>query len=252
MQRPRSVAFRYFRVMRRTRIAIALLLTIGSCGSPAHVRTTLPENVAADPRGLVGIIAPAPTTALPAALRALGVPYRLIPPADIDERQLEGLSLVVVDERAIDELAVAQALPRLFDDTRTAGRPLLILTQSNERGVEALRANAAPFEPRPVAHGVELAAPRGVHRALVAPNVLRGDDIAIFSDRTTQLVRGRNARALLAGNLDRPDSSAALVRVTYGKGAVYYVSFELTAGAADGQPAEQRLLANLVSLGPGD
>jgi hypothetical protein len=234
------------------RSPILLLLLAAACGGSSVQRTTLPENVGADPRGLVGIIAPAPTTALPTALRALGVPYRLLAASQLDGPMLDGLSLVVIDEGALDDLAVAQALPRLLDDTRTSRQSLVILAQSNERGIEVLRRNAAPFEPRPITHGVSLASPPPAHRTVRTPNVIRGADLAALSERTTQFARGRNARAIIAGNLERPDSSAALLRVVYGKGAIYYAAFALTAAAADGQPAEQRMLANLVSLGPGD
>lgn len=229
-----------------------LCCLLAACGGTTSGTSALPENIAAEPRGLVGIVTAAPTTSLPTALRALGVPYRSLPLADLDDAQLEGLALVVIDELALDDPAMMQSIPRMLDNTRTGGPPLLILMQSNERGTDVLRRNAAPFEARAITHGVDLVAPRSAHRALTTPNPIGPADLETYSDRTAQLARGRSVRAIIAGNLDRPDSSAAVLRAVYGKGAIYYVAFPLAARAAEGYPGDQRLLANLLSLGAGD
>ena len=126
------------------------------------------------------------------------------------------------------------------------------IVQTTERGAEVLRHNAVPFEIRAVGHGVDLVTPQPGYRALVAPNAIGRDDLEAYSERTAQFARGRSARAIIAGNLDRPDSSAALLRAIYGKGTIFYVAFPIAAGAAEGSPADQRLLANLLSLGAGD
>jgi hypothetical protein len=228
---------------------IPLLLLAAACGTSRPAPSALPENIAADPRGAVGIIAPSPTSTLPTALRALGVPFRRLAHDDFEESMLDGLSLVVLDEGAVDDPAVPLALPRLFDRSRTAGLSLVVLAQTDETGRETLRRNLAPFEPRRVSHGIELVAPQRGHRLLVSPNTINADDLEQYAERTHQLARGKGGRAILAGNLDRPDSSAALLRVPYGKGTVLYVAFPLAARAAEGYAAEQRLLANLLSVG---
>jgi hypothetical protein len=231
--------------------AISLVIVLAACGG-GTTASSLPENIAVDPRGMVGLIAPAPLTPLPTALRALGVPFRQLPSADLDDSHLDGLSLVVIDEGALDDPAVPDALPRLFDHARTAGLTVIMLSQSAEKGLAIMRRNSAPFEPRPITHGVDLVTPQRDHRLLRSPNVIQSIDIDGYSDRTNQFARGRGGRAILAGNIDRPDSAAALLRVPYGKGSMWYVAFPIVARAAEGFAGEQRMLANLLSIGAGD
>jgi hypothetical protein len=225
-----------------------LIVTLAACGGATRSSSpTLPENIAVAPRGPIGIFAPSPTSALPTALRALGVQYRRLGFDDLDEAQLDGIGLVILDEGSFDDPAVSAALPRLFDHARTAGLVVVILAQSPEIGRDVMKANAGPIEPRTITHGVDLVAPHRDDRLLSAPNAIGRDDIEAYSDRTSQFARGRNGRAVLAGNLDRPDSSAALLGVAYGKGSMWYVAFPFVARAAEGYAADQRLLANLVS-----
>ena len=242
----------YLPAMRST-VFILLTVLLAACGSGRPAPSLLPENIAAEPRGMLGIVATSPTTSLPTALRALGVPYRTLPIVDLDDRQFEGLSMIVFDEGSLDDPKLADALPRLFDHARTTSTPLLMLAQTHDKGRETLRMNAAPIEPRAVGYSVDLVAPQSNHRVLITPNRIDADDLEVLSESVSQLARGRSGgRAILAGNLERPDSSAALLRVPYGKGSIWYVAFPLAAPAASGLGAGQRMLANLVSLGIGD
>jgi hypothetical protein len=95
---------------------------------------------------------------------------------------------------------------------------------------------------------VELAAPFRSHRALSIPNTVNKADLDSFSVRTTQLAFGTaSAKAILAANLQRPDSSAALLLEPNGRGSLWYCSFPIAERAAAGYEAEQKLLANLIS-----
>lgn len=231
----------------RLRILFCLLI-LCSCATPHELPPLLPENVAAEPRGIVGIIAAAPTSHLAIALRAIGVPHRTLAAAGLDDAHLSGLSLVLVDENAMAQSDVPLALPRIFDHARTMGIPVVVFAQNPETTADAVRTSAAPFHPRLVGYDVSLVASKPGHRVLNNPNVIGTDDLEAFSIGTRQLARGRNAVAILSGNADRPDSSAGLLRTAYGKGSVWYVAFEIIRAAADGHPSAQRLLANIASL----
>ncbi|MBC8144025.1 MAG: hypothetical protein H7X80_00490 [bacterium] len=234
--------------MRLRGTTILTFLLFVSCGVPAVVPPSYPENILAEPRGTVGVIEVPPSTMLSTALRAIGVPHRVLKYAELDDVQLDGLALVMIDEGAFDDEIMPRALPRLLDRTRTSAVPLFILMQSPMRTSEIMRSNAAPIEPRMVEYDVSLVATQRDHRSLSWPNAIQPNDLAEFSERTVQFARARNGRAIIAGNSDLPDSSAALLRVPYGKGALWYVSFPFIDRAAEGYAADQRMLANLISV----
>jgi hypothetical protein len=238
--------------MQHVRRLIVTLVLLASCSSPQAIPPGLPENILAEPLLSVGIVAPSPASQLATALRALGIQHRQLPHLDITDADLDGISCVIVDELALDVELVPRSLPRLYDHARASGRALIILMQSPEKGLEALRTSAGPIEARPVGYDVTLVVPQQVHRVLMWPNAISTDDVASYSGRTRQLARGKNGRAVLAGNYDRPDSSAAILRSQYNKGSVWYVAFPFIDRAADGHAAEQRLLGNLMSIGLGD
>ena len=106
--------------------------------------------------------------------------------------------------------------------------------------------------PREPGYTLTIGAPEPRHPVLVRPNIVTPGDIDSLSQRARRLVRGsRNARAILAGNLQRPDSSAAILRDPTGAGAIWYVAFPVARRAAAGYEAEQKLLANLLSFREG-
>lgn len=228
--------------------ALITALFLCSCGATGTIPPALPENIGAEPRGTIGIIAVPPSRELSTALRAIGVPHTKLPIGYLDDAQLDGLTMVILDEGALDDPVVPQALPRLYDHARTMGLTLFILAQQPERAAEVMRSSAGPIEPRAVDYDVTLVAPQRDHRSLGWPNAILQNDLEEFAERTMQFARGRNGRAILAGNVDRPDSSAAILRVPYGKGAIWYVAFPFVDFAADGHPADQRMLGNLVSV----
>ena len=91
--------------MRLELLTMLAAVALCSCGSTGVLPPTYPENIGAEPRGTVGVVAPATSTTLSTALRALGVPHRVFPNGEINESQLDGLALVVIDESAFDDLA---------------------------------------------------------------------------------------------------------------------------------------------------
>src|SRR5687767_9299231 len=138
--------------------SILAVVLLYSCSVQGVVPPSYPENILAEPRGTVGIIQLPPSTMLSTALRAIGVPYRILPIGELDDSHVDGLVLVMIDEGAFDDENVPRALPRLLDKARTSALPLFILSQTSERTGEIMRANAAPIEPRTVEYDVTLVA----------------------------------------------------------------------------------------------
>lgn len=234
---------------RRTSIAAllcALLLT--GCGSaPVRLPAVMPENVALHPIGRVGVVTLAEPASLSTSIRALGVPFRRVPVDSLRRHDLSDLSFVIVDERALDDPRVDAGIFALFEYARTGGR-LILLQQQPEAFIKLLPRTTETVLARPVEYAITLRTPMPEHPLLNRPNAITAGHLDSLSRGTRQLAQGSaNARAILAGNLDRPDSSAALLREPMGRGVVWYIAFPVATRAALGYEAEQKLLANLLS-----
>jgi hypothetical protein len=229
--------------------AATLLALLAGCGSTQHVSSpTLPSNVMAQPRGIVGIITAPESSALPTALRAIGVPFQRIAVTPLGRADLFTLPIVIIDEEAFEDDAVAKAYPLLLDHATKYGLTIVLLRQKSETLGKLMRRLPHAVVPRELSYTIALATPRKDDPVMRIPNTLTRANFDSLSRHTTQLVHGGpDARAIISANLDAPDSSAAMLWEPFKRGASWYLSFPMIARAAAGFEAEQKILANLVS-----
>jgi hypothetical protein len=230
---------------------LLLLILIGSgCGSTPTVTRVLPENIMAQPVGRVGVVALTDGSPLLTSLRALGIPYGRIPIDSLAHLERYDFPQVILDEELLEDERASKAYRLVVDRIRTG--PTLILLQQHPETLQKLTSTATTLVPRGVEYTITLVIPRTNHPVMTTPNLIRRADLDSLSPRTRQLVLGgKGARAVLAANLQSPESSAALQLEPAGKGAIWYVAMPVTARAAAGYEAEQKILANLLSFKPG-
>jgi hypothetical protein len=231
-------------------VAIALIaaitLNIG-CSSPPVIRHVLPENIMVHPPQVVGVVTLEAGSPIYTALRALGVPWHRIPIDSLVRIDRYGLPVVIMDENLLEDERVTGAYPVFLDHVRKGGITLLML-QQNPETMQKLFSRYSTTRPRQVEYTLHLVMPRPEHPAVTIPNRITQEDLDSLSLHVHQLAMSdKSGQALLSANLQAPDSSAALLLTPAGKGAVWYASFPFMERAAAGYPAEQRLLANLLS-----
>ncbi len=155
---------------------------------------------------------------------------------------------MIVDEEAFEDDAVAKAYPQVLDHAAKYGLTVIVLRQRSKTLGKLMPNLAHPVIARDVEYRIALATARRGDRVMNVPNSIDPDNFDSLSARTAQLVHGgADARAIISANLDAPDSSAAMLWEPFRRGATWYLSFPLTARAAAGFEAEQKILANLVS-----
>jgi len=228
-------------------MCVVMMLAASGCGSSPKVATaSLPANVMARPRGIVGVI-PAPENShLPEALRALGVPYRVLPIEGFTQHDLTHYSTIVVDEMALDNDAMTPVYGRIMREVRF-GRNVVILHQRAER-ISALSGPARKIVAREVDFTLRLVTIRGADPMLKSPNAITREDLDSLGRHANQIVAGgADARAILSSNTNDADKAAVLLWDRYEDGTIWYLSVPIVARAAAGHPSEQRLLANLLS-----
>ncbi len=225
-----------------------LALLAPGCGGKQPILRLLPENIMANPRGTVGVIAPFDRSELLVALRALGIPYTRITLADGARQDLTPYTVLMIDEDAMEYTEALQAYSRLLAHVSKNGATVIMLNQRTKTLQKAGAGTPLKLAPRDLEYTVVLAPPLLDDPIMRQPNQITRTNLDSLSRRTAQLVTGgEHARALLAANLQTPDASAALLWEKLGKGTVWYLAFPVAAHAAAGHEAEQKLLANLLS-----
>lgn len=221
---------------------------LGCGGSRPMPSRVLPENIVAHPRGTIGVIAPGERSSLPTALRALGIPYHQLGLKDFAKLDLTPYTVMMIDEEALELEEAPPAYSRMLEHVSKRGGTLVLLSQRTKTLQRIAPQVPLKIVSRDVEYRIDLSAPRHDDPIMRQPNLITPHNLDSLSGRTMQLVYGgREARALIAGNLDAPDSSATLLWEPLGKGAVWYLSVPITAYAAAGYEAEQKIIANLVS-----
>lgn len=230
--------------------ALLLLAFLASCGSPERpIFRGLPANVMAQPRGSIAVITlTGGTSSLTTSLRALGIPYRTIALAGVPQHDLASYHTLFYDENLLEADKELAAYGRVLDHVARRGGTLILLRQEPSLLRKATAKLPYKLYPREVDYRLVMAKPRREDPVVMAPNPITRANLDSMSMRVTQLVfGGTEARAVLATNLDAPDSSATLLWEPYERGAVWYISFPIADYAAAGREAEQKLIANLVS-----
>jgi hypothetical protein len=223
----------------------AITLNIG-CSSPPVITHVLPENIMVHPPHTVGVITLEAQSPIYTTLRALGVPWHRIPIDSLVRFDRYTLPIVIMDENLLEDERVAGAWPVFLDHIRK-GTTLLML-QQNPETMQKMASRYSTTRSRQVDYTLHLVMPRPEHPAVSIPNRLTQVDLDSLSLNAHQLAfSDKTALALVSANLQSPDSSAALLLTPAGRGAVWYASFPFMTRAAAGYPAEQKLLANLLS-----
>jgi hypothetical protein len=231
-------------------VALALIAVITlnpGCSSPPPVIThVLPENVMVHPPQTVGVITLEAQSPIYTALRALGVSWHRIPIDSLVRFDRYRLPIVIMEENLLEDERVAGAY-RVFLDHIRKGTTLLML-QQNPETMQKMASRYSTTKSRQVDYTLHLVMPRPEHPAVSTPNQLTQADMDSLSLDVHQLAfSDKYAFAMISANLQSPDSSAALLLTTAGQGAVWYATFPFMTRAAAGYPAEQKLLANLLS-----
>jgi hypothetical protein len=229
-------------------IALCIVLALASgCGSPPVITTVLPENVMAHPPHVVGVVSLDTASPIYTALRALGVRYHRVPIDSLTRYDRYRLPIVILDRELLEDERVAGAWQIFLDHIRKGGTTLMLLQQQPET-MRKLASRYSNVLPRPVAYSLSLVLPQPDHPVATTPNRILDEDLDSLSLYANQLALGdRQARAIISANLQSPDSSAAILLAPNGRGAVWYIGMPIMARAAAGYPAEQRLLANILS-----
>jgi hypothetical protein len=232
-------------------LCLTALLVLGpgcSASRPvAHRPPPLPENVLADPPRLVDILTPPGPSPLATALRALGIPFRRSIVHEDSALAMPQSPFAILDEEIMASEAGARMLPGLLRWTR-AGGTMVMLVQSPGVMAELRRRVPQDIIQREVSYTLQLHPAHEHEKILAEPNRITRSDLDSLAPGARQLALGNvDARAVIAGNTIHPDSSAALLVEPYGKGALWYLGFPVTARAAAGDPAGQKLLANIAS-----
>jgi|GEM_PF-2045274 len=231
-------------------LCIALLLTaVAGCGGARSIPPRVfPENIVAHPRGTIGVVAPGERPPLLTALRALGVPYHHLSLKDFAGLDLTPYVVMILDEGALEYDGAAPAYARMLEHTTRTGGTLIVLNQPTPALRQISTRLPLKLVPRDIDYRIDLALPRRDDPVTVQPNAITRGNLDSLARKTSQLVYGgRDARALIAANLDAPDSSAALLWEPVGKGTVWYLAVPVAGYAAAGYEAEQKVVANLVS-----
>ncbi|MDB5035770.1 MAG: hypothetical protein JWQ98_3011 [Chlorobi bacterium] len=229
--------------------AVTLLMALATgCGGTKQITTSgLASNVMAQPRGTIGILTAAAPSELPLALQALGIPYKRLASQTLRE-DLFTMQIVMVDEGALDDEAAVREYARILDHAAQYGIIVVLLHQDSRTMRRVVGKLKHKVYPRDVEYGIRLTTTKGADPVLNYPNPLTRTNYDSIGGRVTQLVSGgRDARGIIAANVEAPDSSAAMLWEPFEKGFVWYVSVPITAHAAAGYEAEQKLIANLVS-----
>ena len=231
-------------------LAVVAMLAAGGCaGTPKPtVARTLVANILAEPRGTIGLVLADYSSPTPTAFRALGIPFRAIPLAQATTADFSVFQTVMLDEDALSADKGYAAYGSLIEAVKKHGLTLVVLRQTTELLAKASRVLPYQLSPRDVEFQLTLATPRRTDPMMRAPNEIGREDLDSMSRQTRQLATGGpDSRAIISANLVSPDASAALLWEPFHNGAVWYVSFPITARAAAGRVAEQKLLANLAS-----
>jgi hypothetical protein len=229
--------------------AATLLLTLAAgCGGAQRITTSgLPANVMAQPRGTVGILTTTASSDLSRALRALGIPHKRLASQTLRE-DLFTMQIVMVDEDALDDDATVREYARILDHAAQYGTVVVLLHQDSKTMRNIAGKLRHKVYPRDVEYGIRLVTTKKSDPVLNYPNTLTRTNYDSLGARARQLVSGgSDARGIIAANVESPDSSATMLWEPFEKGFVWYLSVPVTAHAAAGYEAEQKLLANLVS-----
>lgn len=236
----------YLRSMIPRLLLLAFLVCAGCGTATEHATRSLPENIMAHPAGTVGLLTASPASALPTALRALGIPYVQITPENFMKSDLALYPTYLLDELALDEEKMAPIYRRAMQETRY-GKTFIMLRQ-NMKPLAAITAPIRRITPRDVDFGLRLVSIRPSDPMLNHPNDITRADMDSLARGASQIVAGGpDARAILSSNTNDADRAALLLWDPYENGAVWYLSIPIVARAAAGHPAEQKLLANLLS-----
>ncbi len=236
-------------------LVAAALIGVSGCGGTTTVAFNhLPGNVMAHPFGRAEIISSAASPEVATALRALGIPAHVVPFDSVDDIGARPDPFVVVAEHALDDQRLLGSLPIVLESVRRGGT-VLMLVQSPE-SLHLLRARYGNIaEPKVVDHSLQLVRPRREIPPMAAmdrPNEVRNSDLDSLALGARQVVvLSGDARAVIAASLLSPDSSAVLTWQPFGHGQLWYLAAPVSARAASGYGAEQRLLANLMSYATG-
>ena len=226
---------------------LCALLAIGCGAGRVGSSGRLPANVMVDPEGTVGIITASTEGTLAEMMVALGVPFEKIPLDGLAKADLDGYAFLVIDEGTLDDPRAALGYSRLVQHV-SKGASLLILRQSIE-GMQKLRARVRDVVSlRDVDYDITIRLARYNDPIVRVPNLVTRADLDSLSRTSRQLAHGGSeARALLAANVQYPDSSATLLWEPTGDGTIWYCSFPIVARAAAGFEAEQKIAANILS-----
>lgn len=236
-------------------LAAALLAAIATAGcggaKPVPRKITLPENVIAHPPSMSVIVTRPGPTSLATSLRALGVRFSRVTIVEKREMVLPETPVIILDEEALVDEEVLRQYPELLRWTKEGGT--LIILRQDPRTMQTLRARGhGDVASREVSYRVELH-PAGDREPLLSwPNPISRADLDSLGLEAHQLAFGNSeSKVLLAGNTQHVDSSATILVEPFGAGTLWYVGVPIAARAATGLPAEQKMLANLLTaVGP--
>lgn len=227
-------------------VATLVAFLVGCGGGVRSATNKLPENIMVQPQGTVGIISVESRSQLPTALRALGIPYRRLAPASLAKIDLKEFAAIVIDEEALDDDGVLGAYRTLLAHVRSGGTMLVLRQEPKPLTKATLRFRSITAQD--VDFGMNLVAIRKSDPMITTPNKITREDLDSLSRNARQIARGgSDARGIISGNLTAPDSSAILLWDPVDQGVIWYLSIAVTARAAAGFEAEQKLLANLLS-----
>lgn len=226
---------------------LCALLAAGCGGGHVGYSGRLPANVMVETERTIGIVSVAPEGPLARMMVTLGLPFESIPLDGLAKADLERFRLLVIDEGALDDPRVVLGYAQLVEQVHR-GAALVILRQSID-GMQKLRARVRGVVTlREVDYDITIKLARFNDPIVRIPNIITRADLDSLSRQSRQLAHGGSeARALLAANLQSPDSSAALLWEPTGNGVVWYCSFPIVARAAAGFEAEQKIAANILS-----
>jgi hypothetical protein len=204
------------------------------------------------------------------ALRALGLPVRVLSPGDLDGGDLSGLSTIVLGVRAFHAHPELRARNgRLLDFARRGGHVVVQLSRAEFNQTAPLLAGSAPpargaspYAPYPARVGTQRVADETArvrlllpaHPLLSRPHALGEADFAGWvQERGSFLLEAQDARyrELVAAADPWPQNAGEkkglLTEAPVGRGSWTYVGLNLFRQLSVGTPGAYRLLANLVA-----
>ncbi len=228
-------------------LLLGALLAAGCGGSRVGYSGRLPANVMVHPKGTVGVVTASTDGAIVQMMVALGIPFEKIPLEGLSKADLDQYACMLIDEGTLDDPRAALGYSHLVDHVH-GGASLVILRQSIE-GMQKLRARVrGAATPREADYAITIRLARHNDPIIRVPNTITRADLDSLSLRSRQLVHGSSeARAVLAANVQSPDSSATLLWEPMGNGTIWYCSFPVVLRAAAGFEAEQKIAANILS-----